>query len=159
KPVELELRFTRHGPVIHQDAKRHRAFALRWVGQEPGTAAYLGSLAIGRTRNQNEFLKALKSWKMPALNMVHADRDGNIGWVAAGLTPIRQGFDGMLPVPGASGKYEWQGFLPVKELPLSINPPNHFLATANHNILPPGYAHQISYEWAPIYRYARIRER
>src|SRR5262249_654210 len=42
---------------------------------------------------------------------------------------------------------------------LSINPPNHFLATANHNILPPGYAHQISYEWASIYRYARIRER
>src|SRR5262249_5620726 len=63
KPVELELRVTQHGPVVHQDAKRHRAFALRWVGSEPGTAAYLGSLAIGRTRNQNEFLKALKSWK------------------------------------------------------------------------------------------------
>src|SRR5262249_16286947 len=32
EPVEVELRSTRHGPVIHQDAKRHRAYALKWSG-------------------------------------------------------------------------------------------------------------------------------
>ena len=32
---------------IHQDAKRHRAFALRWVGSEPGGAAYLGGAGAG----------------------------------------------------------------------------------------------------------------
>src|SRR5262249_11655190 len=101
----------------------------------------------------------LKSWKLPALNMTHADVDGHIGWVAAGLTPIRKGWDGLLPVPGASGEYEWQGFQPVKDLPQLFNPPNHFVATANHNILPPGYPRAISYEWATIHRYARIKER
>jgi penicillin amidase len=159
-PVEVELRFTRHGPVVHQDPKRNRAYALRWVGQEPGTAAYLGNLALGRAANQKEFLEALKAWKVPALNVMYADVDGTIGWVAAGLTPIRKGHDGLLPVPGSNGQYEWQGFLKVEDYPQVFNPKlSYFLATANHNILYPGYSHQISYEWAPIYRFARIKER
>jgi penicillin amidase len=159
EPVELELRFTHHGPIIHSDEKRHRAFALRWVGMEPGSAAYLSSLRLDRVRSAKEFVEELSAWKVPALNMTHADLDGNIGWVAAGATPIRDGWDGLLPVPGHVGKYEWRGFRTVAELPQSHNPANHFLATANHNILTPGYQHPISYEWAPPYRFEQIRRR
>ncbi len=159
RPVEVSLRFTRHGPVLYEDRARRRAFALRWAGNEPGGAAYLGGLAVSRARNQGEFLASLKSWKLPALNFVYADRDGTIGWVANGLTPIRKGWDGLLPVPGAGGKYEWQGFRDVKDLPQSFNPPAHFLATANHKILPPGYSHEIAYEWAPSYRFLRVKAR
>src|SRR5262249_1711471 len=39
------------------------------------------------------------------------------------------------------------------------NPATHYVATANHNILPPGYRHAIAYEWAPDFRFARIRQR
>ncbi|HUE70270.1 MAG TPA: penicillin acylase family protein, partial [Pirellulaceae bacterium] len=159
EPLQLELRFTRHGPVIHQDEKKHRAFALKWAGSEPGGAAYLGSLSVGRARSRREFLQSLEAWKIPCLNFVYADVDGDIGWVAAALTPIRQGWDGLLPVPGAGGKYEWQGFLPVKELPQSFSPPAHWLATANHNILPAGYKHEIAYEWASPHRFERIKQR
>ncbi len=159
EPVELELRFTHHGPIIHTDEKRHRAFALRWVGMEPGTAAYLASLRLDRVRSAKEFVEALPAWKVPALNMTHADVDGNIGWVAAGATPIRDGWDGLLPVPGHVGKYEWCGFRTVAELPQSHNPANHYLATANHNILTPGYQLPVSYEWAPPYRFQQIRRR
>ncbi len=159
QPVEVELRFTRHGPVLHEDEKRHRAFALKWVGSESGTAAYLAGLAVARAGNWKEFLTALEAWKSPGENMVYADVDGNIGWVAAGLTPVRRGSDGLLPVPGAAGAYEWQGFLPVKELPQASNPATHWIATANHNILPPEYPHVVGYEYAPPYRYARIKQR
>jgi penicillin G amidase len=158
-PVELELRFTRHGPVIHEDLKLHRAYALKWAGSEPGGAAYLGSLALDRARDGRTFVEALKAWKVPSENMVYADVDGNIGWVAAALTPVRKGWDGLLPVPGAAGAYEWQGFLPLDRLPQVRNPAAHYVATANHNILPPGYDQQIAYEWAPNYRFARIKER
>jgi penicillin amidase len=159
KPVEVSLYFTRHGPVIYQDAKRRRAYSLKWAGSEPGGAAYLGGLAVARARNKQEFLKALESWKIPALNFVYAERDGTIGWVAAGLTPVRKGWDGLLPVPGGAGKYEWQGYLPVKDLPQAFNPPDHLLATANHKILPAGYPHAIAYDWAPPYRYLRVKTR
>lgn len=159
EPVEVELRFTRHGPVIHQDAKRHRAYALKWVGSGPGTAGYLGALAIDRARDWPEFLKAVEAWKLPSENIVYADVDGNIGWVAAALTPVRRGYDGLLPVPGASGKYRWDGYLPVKELPQKFNPPEGYVATANHNILPPGYKHRLGFEWAAPYRFLRVKER
>jgi penicillin amidase len=159
QPVEVELRFTRHGPVIHEDAKRHRAYALKWVGSEPGGAAYLGSLAVDRAKNGREFVAALREWKVPSENMVYADVEGNIGWVAAARTPVRKDWDGLLPVPGSKGQYEWQGFLPLDELPQVHNPANHYVATANHNILPAGYKREIAYEWAPPYRFARIMQR
>jgi penicillin amidase len=158
QPAELELRFTRHGPVIHEDAKRHRAYALKWAGSEPGGAAYLASLALDRARGGREFVAALGRWKVPSENMVYADVDGTIGWVAAALTPVRKGWDGLLPVPGAKGAYEWQGFLPAEALPQVQNPPAHYVATANHNILPADYGPEISYEWAPGYRFTRIKE-
>ncbi|HSK80311.1 MAG TPA: penicillin acylase family protein [Thermoanaerobaculia bacterium] len=158
EPVEAVLKFTAHGPVIHEDRRRRRAYALRWVGTEPGTAGYLGALSLNRARTWPEFVKALERWKVPSENLVYADVDGNIGWQAAGLTPVRRGWSGLLPVPGAAGKYEWQGFLPFSELPSAFNPEKHFLATANHNILPPGYSRELSYDWGSPSRYLRITE-
>jgi penicillin amidase len=159
EPVEVELRFTRHGPVVHQDEAKHLAFALKWVGDDPGGAAYLGSLSIARATNRDEFLKSMLAWKTPGENFVYADTDGEVGWIAAGQTPIRKSHDGLLPVPGASGQYDWQGYLPLAELPQSFNPPNHWLATANHNILPAGYKRGIGYDWSAPYRFLRIQER
>lgn len=158
EPVEVELKFTVHGPVIFEDPARHRAYALRWVGSEPGTAGYLASLSLNRARSWKEFLSALERWKVPSENLIYADVDGNIGWVAAGLTPVRRGWSGLLPVPGAEGRYEWQGFLPLSELPQSYNPARGFIATANHNILPPGYKRELGYEWAAPFRFKRIEE-
>src|SRR5262244_179126 len=158
QPREVELKFTTHGPVIYEDRALHRSYALRWVGSEPGTAGYLASLTLNRVQNWNEFLKAMERWKVPSENLVYADVDGNIGWVAAGMAPVRKGWSGLLPVPGAEGKYEWQGFLPVSELPQSFNPSKHFIATANHNILPPDYKQELGYEWANPIRFWRISE-
>src|SRR6185295_9448946 len=156
-PVEVDLKWTPHGPVIYEDPARHRAYALRWVGSEPGTAGYLASLSLDRANNWQEFRKALERWKVPSENLVYADIDGNIGWQVAGLTPIRRGWSGLAPVPGG-GQYEWQGFLPASELPHSFNPAAHFIATANHNILPKGFAHELGYEWAPPSRVERLNE-
>jgi len=157
-PAEVELKFTRHGPIIYEDRARNRAITLRWVGSEPGTAGYLGSLSLDRARNWAEFLAAIQRAKVPALNHVYADVDGNIGWVAAGLVPVRRNWSGLLPVPGHTGAYEWDGFLPVRELPQAYNPPAGYLATANHNILPKGYPHAVGFEFAAPFRFLRIDE-
>ena len=44
--VAAELKFTRHGPVVHEDREHHRAYALRAAWLEEGTAPYLASLRI-----------------------------------------------------------------------------------------------------------------
>lgn len=158
KPRLVELRFTRHGPVLHTDPVRRRAYALRWVGTEPGTAGYLASLSLNTARNWTEFLSAVDRWKVPSENLVYADVDGNIGWVAAGLAPVRRGWLGLLPVPGSDGKFEWDGFLQTRELPHVFNPPSGYIATANHNILPDGYQHALGYEFSAPHRFGRIIE-
>lgn len=155
----VELRYTRHGPVIHEDEKLHRAYALRWAGAEPGGAAYLGSLALDRATDWNGFRQAIRAWKVPSENVVYADRQKNIGWVATALTPIRNGWNGLLPVPGAEGRYEWKGFLDVDQYPQEFNPGRHYVVTANSNILPRGYTREIAYEWTQPFRFERLRQR
>lgn len=159
EPVKHELRFTRHGPVIYQDEKKHLAISLRWSGQVAGGAAYLGSLSVARATDRESFLKALEAWKIPCLNFVFASVDGDTGWIAAAATPVREGWDGLLPVPGWTNAYRWKDFLPVKDYPQQFQPAAGWIATANHNILPPNYPHAISYDWSPSFRYDRIRER
>lgn len=130
------------------------------MGRErTGGAAYLASLAVARAQNRAQFLSALARWKMPCLNFVYADVDGEIGWVAAAATPVRRAGNGLLPVLGDTDRYEWERFLRVDELPQTFNPPRGWLATANQNILPTGYPHQIAYDWSGPYRYRRIEER
>ncbi|MEW5915075.1 MAG: penicillin acylase family protein [Gemmatimonadota bacterium] len=155
-PRNVRLEFTTHGPIVAYDSTRTRAFVVRSVHQEPGTAPYLASLSLGRARNWREFEAAMSRWLMPSENMVYADVEGNIGWIAGGIMP-RRSWSGMLPVPG-DGRFEWSGFVPGEQLPRAFNPPSGFIATANHNILPPGYRTPLSYEWASRYRIDRVRE-
>jgi len=155
--AEESLKFTRHGPVLWEDREHHRALALRWVGSEPGTAGYLGSLALDRAQDWNQFEQAMARWKVPSENIVYADTNGNIGENSAGLAPLRTKWTGLLPVPG-NGGYEWEGFVPSSELPHAFNPPAGFIATANHKMIPPGYPYRVGFEWAPPDRFQRIQE-
>jgi penicillin G amidase len=155
---DFELKFTKHGPVIYEDPTRHRAYTVRWVGELPGTAGYLPALTMARARNWQQFRAAAADFRVPSENLIYADRDGNIGWIAAGLAPIRNGWEGLFPVPGDTAEYEWTGYLNAGDHPLLFNPSAHYIATANNNILPHGYMHQLAYYWASPERYERIVE-
>ena len=157
-PVQTELLFTRHGPVIHQNAAKRRAFAVQAAWLEAGMAPYFGSIEYMRAHNWREFLGALNRWGAPAENQVYADIDGNIGYKPAGLTPIRKHYDGLLPVPG-DGRYEWQGYYDMDQLPVAFNPPRGWVATANAMSLPADYPYKtigIGFEWAAPWRIERI---
>jgi penicillin amidase len=160
EPRVVVLQYTRHGPILTLDSAKQRAIVVRMVGREPGTASYLASLSLDRARNWSEFREAMARWKMPGENMVYADVDGNIGWIAAGSMP-RRSWSGLLPVPGDGG-YEWNGFVPISELPQRYNPPTGYIATANDDILrwmPPSYRTPISYEFPdPSYRAMRLHQ-
>ena len=155
---DIELRYTMHGPVLYEDRAKNVAYALKWVGAEPGGAGYLAALGLMRAKNWDEFLKGVDKYQVPSENLVYADTSGNIGWVAAGAAPIRKGWSGLLPVPGDSGEFEWDGYLPLSAHPQKYNPKEHYIATANHDILPPDYPNQLSFEWALPFRFERIKQ-
>ncbi|MGE0453986.1 MAG: penicillin acylase family protein [Vicinamibacteria bacterium] len=157
-PVEADLLFTRHGPVIFADGPGRRAFAVRSVWFEPGTAPYFGSVGYMRARDFGQFRAALRRWGAPTENQVYADAAGNIGWVAGGLAPIRPNWDGLLPVPG-DGRYEWAGFRDGDELPRALNPEQGFVATANEmNLTPSSSGLGLGFEWANPSRKQRVDE-
>ena len=137
-PEIVELKFSRHGPVFHLDSVNNLAYSYRSVDREPGSAGYLGALTLDQVANCRDFLaETLKRYKAPTENMICGDRAGNISWMAAAASPKRSGgWDGRLPVPG-NGDYEWSGFR--DDLPREYNPARGYIATANHDIHPPGF--------------------
>ncbi len=158
-PHTVELRFTRHGPVLALDAVKGRAFAIRTVWNEPGVSGYLGSARMWRAKSWDDFKAGRDAWGAPPLNLVYADIRGNIGWAPGGITPVRPNWDGLLPVPG-DGRYEWKGFLGGDLLPSSYNPKEGWFATANEMNLPSGYPaeeRRVSFEWSDPTRITRIR--
>ncbi|MGC2398553.1 MAG: penicillin acylase family protein [Acidobacteriaceae bacterium] len=158
-PRPVELKYTRHGPVVFEDKVHHKAYAVRAAWREIGGAPYLASLRIDQARSWQEFVEACSYSRIPAENMVWADRDGNIGYQAVGIAPRRPNWSGLVPVPG-DGRYEWDGFLPIKELPHVLNPEKGFYNTSNDYQIPPGWPHHDAthYVWADPYRGQSVAE-
>ncbi|NNF25807.1 MAG: penicillin acylase family protein, partial [Gemmatimonadetes bacterium] len=158
-PVEAELKYTRHGPVVYEDPGNNVAYAVRAAWLEPGGSPYLASLRMDQAKTWEEFVEASNYSNIPGENMIWADRAGNIGWQAVGIAPIRRNFSGLVPVPG-DGRYEWDGYLPIKAKPNVYNPTEGFFATANNNLTPNDYPYfdAIGFSWSDPYRWARASE-
>ena len=154
--VTVDLKFTRHGPVLSEDPDHNKAYALRAAWQQPGASPYLADLRYGRAKNWQEFRDGASYHLGPAHNVVWADVHGDFGWQVTGLAPIRS-WSGLLPVPG-DGRFEWSGSMPIKELPHVVNPPAGFFATANEANVPDDYPHVFSYTYSEPLRSARIHE-
>ena len=153
RPVEMINWVTVHGPVRAEGKLR---LALRWTAALPGIFQF-PFVEIDRARDWQEFTKAVGRFPGPGQNFVYADVDGNIGYHASGKLPIRKGYAGDVPVDGASGDFEWQGFIPFEQLPASFNPPDGLIVTANQNPFPPDYPYAVNGNFASHYRSRQIR--
>jgi penicillin G amidase len=131
KAFPFECESTSHGVIIASDRERHLAFTVRWTGFEPGAAAELASLAVDRAQSETELRAALDRWKLPAATFVYATRDGRIGTEAAGWVPVRTAWNGTLPAPGWTGRYEWQGVQQERDRPKSLAAEPGHVASAN----------------------------
>lgn len=154
--AELLLWVTRHGPLFVTEGGDR--MALRWAAAEPGMFQF-PFLEINRAGDWREFTAAIGRFSGPGSNFVYADADGNIGYHAAGKLPVRRGYAGDVPVDGASGDFEWQGWIPFDELPSAYNPPGGMVVTANQNPFPAGYAYPVNGAFAPPWRARQIRDR
>jgi penicillin amidase len=168
QPEMVEVMESRHGPLLDSylvgvseptvvQGGIGRSYALRWAGAEaliqPSTIHRMNA-----ARNWEEFRQAVRGWTCPGQNMVYADVDGNIGYQATGLYPIRGNGDGTMPVPGWTGRHEWEGWIPFDELPRAFNPDRGFLLTANNKVYDDAYPHNLGRDFLPPHRARRIAE-
>lgn len=158
-PAEkVTLRYTRHGPVLHQDDAKNAAWALRAAWLDEGMAPYFGSMDYMRATNWDQFQAAMNRWGAPGENQVFADVKGNIAWMPGGLT-VKRSWDGLTPVPG-DGSHEWSGYRNMDELPSLHNPAAGYIVTANENNIPPdhpAFKKGIGYEWSSDFRAKRLK--
>ncbi|WP_434090044.1 penicillin acylase family protein [Microbacterium oxydans] len=182
--IDLTIRSTVHGPIISgltddfteiaddpepalgveasapttpvpgsEDAEY--AVSLRWTALDPGTAA-TAIFALSTAQDFDDFRYAASLFDVPAQNLIYADTEGNIGYQAPGRLPIRGAGDGWMPQPGWDSSYDWTGFIPFEELPVSYNPNSGYIVTANNAIVTDDYAYFLSRDWDYGYRAARI---
>ncbi len=168
-PVDLTVRYTRHGPIISEtygdledfsaktgiEVPENYAIALQWTALQP-SFVFRAILGFDRAQNWEEFRQSARDFAVPAQNLVYADVDGNIGYQMPGWIPIRSQGDGTLPAPGWTGEYEWEGFIPFEELPYTFNPESGYVVTANNSVVGPDYPYQIADVFAYGYRADRL---
>lgn len=154
--VAHDVTVTRNGPIVLE--RNGRKYALRWTALDPKLSNSQGSYLQNRARNWNEFKAALNSYTGPMQNMVYADREGHIGYYAAGVVPIRSSGDGSLPYDGSTDAGKWTSYVPFEKLPHVFDPPTGIIVTANQRVVGTDYPYHLTHSWAQPYRARRILE-
>jgi penicillin G amidase len=159
EPERLEVRATRHGPIVNSalGADDAQPLALRWFATDfPGIGR--AHLEILEPREGAELVELLRDLTMPVSNLIWADRHGDIGYKAVGRIPRRPGGCPDLPKPGWRPEFEWDGAVPYEEMPELVNPDEGFLVTANNRIADEDFPHHITSDYFDGYRARRVEQ-
>lgn len=166
------VRSTLHGPIV-SDVDRQLADVGEQAsvgGRRDGYAVSLGwtaltpqptieaVFALDAMQDWDDFRAAAEKFTVPSQNLVYADVDGNIGYQAPGLIPVRGRGDGRWPVPGWDSAYDWTGMIPFADLPSVRNPRSGVIVTANNRVAGDSYPYQLGADTAAGYRSQRILE-
>lgn len=155
------VRETHRGPVISDlhplSKKSGNIISFRWTGHEMSNEieAFLG---FNRMKNWTDFSQAASNYTVPGQNIIYADKEGNIGWRPAARIPIRKGGEMMVPLPGETSEYDWQGFVDYSKMPYLFNPADGIIATANNRTIARDFPYYVSGLWHDKSRYDRIIE-
>ncbi|MBA3875346.1 MAG: penicillin acylase family protein [Anaerolinea sp.] len=160
--VTIQVRSTRHGPILNDVDKRladEAPVALQWTSTREPDGAFTSILRLNTARDFEGFRAALEGYGSPSQNFVYADVDGNIGYQFPGLVPVRDGDPtGDRIRDGASGTEEWTGYIPFDDLPWQLNPPSGFIVSANNAAVDGEYPYFVGDDWDPGYRAQRIAD-
>ncbi|MDM7830640.1 penicillin acylase family protein [Cellulomonas edaphi] len=176
EPVEIEVRSTRHGPIISDvidadavgDAPladgsvgRSYAVSLGWTALAPGHTAD-ALLSIDTARDADDIAKVGRLLEVPSQNIVFATTDGHIGYQAPGRIPVRARIpgavpsDGTWPRPGWDSAYDWQGYVDPTDMPHALDPASGVIVAANQQVTPRGTGPFLTKDWDYGFRSQRI---
>ncbi len=160
QPILFAVRVTRHGPILTDvtDPQSRGPLALRWAGLDPSHT--IDAIpAFDLAGDWDDFLTAVRAFDDPHQNVVFADTAGDFGYAMGGRIPLRGNgrLPPLLPVPGWTGEWDWNGWVPFEQHPQVRNPPQGFVVTANNRQVAGEAADRISQYWEQPYRAARIR--
>ncbi|WP_342026021.1 penicillin acylase family protein [Cytobacillus pseudoceanisediminis] len=162
RDVELEVLNTVHGPIITEfigegNTRSKKNLSLQWTALQPSKEIE-AILDLNKANGYEEFKSALSKFHAPALNFFFAGDEGTIAYKMAGLIPIRNQGDGVLPSSGWTGNTDWNGYIPFEQLPETVNPKEGYIVTANNKVTDDSYQYLITKSFAAPYRAQRIAD-
>lgn len=128
----VTFRKTHHGPIVRRlsETRQLSSNVARMNDALFGRQAY----RMVRSRNYQEFRAALATLDQRMFNLVYADCDGNIFYLYNGIVPRRDPeFDWSKAVDGSRPRADWQGILPLEELPQVLNPTSGYVQNCNQS--------------------------
>jgi penicillin amidase len=162
-PITLKVRSSRHGPIMNDVLGGHlpplrddEVLALAWPALRTDDRSAEALYRMNRATDWPSFTAALRDFHAPQQNILFADTQGNIGFIAPARVPMRKSGDGTRPVPGWSGEFDWRGFIPFDELPRTLNPESGRIVSANNKIAPKDYPYLVAANWPGPHRARRI---
>lgn len=163
--VTLQVRRTRHGPVIPNKHWQLSAVvpkgyvaALAWTALEPNDRTIEGAIRTMRAGSIEEAREALTLTVAPSQNVVMADADG-IALQTVGRAPRRSAdhtSQGRIPSPGWLAQNDWQGFMPVSTNPSVVNPESGVIANTNNRLVDRPFPNHWSFDWGDDQRIQRV---
>lgn len=159
EPVVLQVRETRHGPLINKSyGLASEPLSLKWTALTSEDTSYSAFYQLNYASDFNDFRQASSLLVAPAMNLVYADNQGNIGYQAAGHIPVRKTGRGIFPLTAQDSGNGWQGYVAFEDLPTQYNPEKGFIVSANNKPVGEDYPHFLSVDWAPPNRADRISD-
>lgn len=126
----FRFRKTHRGPIVGIGPDG-RPLSVRLARMEEGGWFDQWDAMI-RARSLEEWTEALGMLRVAYMNVMYADREGNIGYVYGSAVPRRA--DGVDPegiLDGTDPRTDWRGIHPLEELPQVFNPSTGWLLNTN----------------------------
>jgi len=169
KDINLEIKSTRHGPVVnnifdsikdgkHAVEKAEQPVALWWAFLNTENQMMEAFYQLPKATSLEKAKDAASKIHAPGLNVMFANQAGDIGWWASAKLPVRpKHVNSKFILDGASGKDDILGYYDFSYNPQQVNPESGILYSANNqpadmgNGFVPGY-------YSPTDRASRIME-
>ena len=133
--TEITIRETQYGTVITDSAffdpeKQPFSVALDWIGNE-GSDEIGAFLKVAQAKDWASFRNAFEGYQVSAMNMLYADKAGNIGMVPAYGQPVLRDPQKTLELVKSDNNAIVNVLKPTEQ-PNPFNPAQGFIASANN---------------------------
>ncbi|MBX2930061.1 MAG: penicillin acylase family protein [Saprospiraceae bacterium] len=137
-PHVEKVKHTVWGPIVYEDPQSpYRDLAMHWIAadvQETKDFYELGAFfRLGQAKTYDDYADALKRYESPAQNFVMANRAGDIALRVNGKFPIKTDQQGRFVQDGSTTLNEWNGFIPMDQIPQVRNPARGYVSSANQH--------------------------
>ncbi len=159
--------YTHNGPVVanENDAKFSKMFnfpancALKWVGHD-NSNELMTFMKLNKSRNYDDYRKAIATYVAPAQNFIFCDNLGNIAITSNGKFPLKWKEQGKYILDGTNPEHDWSNErIPASQNPHIKNPERGFVSSANQFPTDTLYPYYLHWEFATYQRGKRINEK